>query len=186
MKTLLLSNSLFLLLGFLGVLFQHQDVTIANEEPQLEFQAAADRSEFVPGEQMTLKLIVINHGKTPVYLSRNVSSCMFWSGYFDIQVLDEKGYDVRPLGCASHHLPMSAAEIMQDMKDPKQWVLLRPNEIYGNAEAFWVPKNKGTYHIKAVLAGPVLGTDQEQFLLQNHMFFVQHRLVAPIVPITIK
>jgi hypothetical protein len=186
MNTLLLPKYLLLWVGFFTLLSQHQDVKIAQEEPQLEIQIATDQPEYFRGEEISLKFYVVNRGKTPVYLFRDVSYCTFWSGYLDLQILDKEGRNVVAGGCSADGPIMSGYEVLQEMQDPKQWVLLKPNEIFGNVQKFWTPKNKGKYHIKVVLAGPVLSADQKQFLLQNHVFFVQHRVGAPIVPITIK
>ena len=186
MNTFLLSKYLLLLVGFFTMPSQHQDVKIAQEEPQLEIQIATDQPEYFRGQEISLKFYVVNRGKTPVYLSRGTSYCTFWSGYLDLQILDKEGRNVVAGGCSAEHFPMNGYEVLQEMQDPKQWVLLDPNEIFGNVQKFSTPKNKGKYHIKVVLAGPVLSADQEQFLLQNHISFIQHRIGAPIVPITIK
>ncbi|HWF05991.1 MAG TPA: hypothetical protein VHA06_20050 [Candidatus Angelobacter sp.] len=186
MNTLLLSSFLLLLLVFFNMPSQHRDVKIAQEEPQLEIQIATDQPEYHRSEEISLKFYVVNRGKTPVYLSRGISYCTFWSGYLDLQILDKEGRNVVAGGCSAEHFIMSGQEVLQEMQDPKQWVLLNPNEIFGNVQKFWTPKNKGKYHIKVELAGPVLSADQEQFLLQNHVSFIQHRIGAPIVPITIK
>src|ERR1700756_680597 len=127
MKTLLMPKCLLLLAGFFTMLFQHRDNTVTSGEPQLEFQIATDQSEYVPGDQMNLRFFIINHGKIPVYLPRDISYCVFWSGHFDLQILDEKGRNVVSSGCSAEHLPMSSPEILQEMQDPRQWVLLKPN-----------------------------------------------------------
>jgi hypothetical protein len=186
MNTLLLPKYLLLLVGFFSMPPQHQDAIVVQEEPQLELQVATDRSEYVPGELISLKFFVVNRGKTPVYLSRNISYCTFWSGFVDLQILNEEGRNAMVGGCSAEHFPMSGQETLQEMQNPKEWVLLKPKEIFGNVQEFWTPKNKGKYRIKVVLAGPVLSAEQERFLLQNHISFVQHRLDAPIVPVTIK
>jgi hypothetical protein len=186
MNTLLLPKYLLLLVGFFAVLSQHRDVIAADEEPQLEIQIATDQPEYFRGQEISLKFYVVNRGKTPVYLFRDVSYCTFWSGYLDLQILDKEGRNAVTGGCSAEHFIMSGHEVLQEMQDPKQWVLLNPNEIFGNVQKIRTPKNKGKYHIKVVLAGPVLSADQKQFLLQNHVSFIQHRIGAPIVPITIK
>lgn len=172
-------------ISFLSLLARSQTVPAAREQ-NLELQIVTDKLEYGPGSRVVVKSIVTNRGEASVYVVRNLSSCVRWEGYVYLQILDKQGQGVKKTGCVTDRSPIKGFDIMKELNDANLWMLLGPLEVYGTMEGFELPRKKGTYRIKAELVPPQFDANQKGTLSQHKMSFLQNRLAAPVVTITVK
>src|ERR1700686_4385648 len=65
----------------------------------ISYEIIAEQQVYKVGSSATLKLVVINRGGNPVFISRDIGRCSKWSGHSEIQLLNEKGENVLRGGC---------------------------------------------------------------------------------------
>ena len=177
--------SVFIAVSFLGLLARAQTAPAGREE-NLELQIVTDKLEYDPGSRVVVKSILTNRSEASVYVVRNLSSCLRWEGYVDLQILDKQGQGVKKTGCITDRSPIKGFDILKELNDSNLWILLGPLEVYGTLEDFELPRKKGTYRIMAELVPPQFDANQKGTLSQHKMSFLQNRLSAPVVTITVK
>ncbi len=152
----------------------------------VDFQVVVDKLVYSPGSTMNVKFILTNTGETPLYITRSLSECSNIEGAFFFRILDQKGHDVTSRGCSSDVGPAWETHVIDQVIDPKLWIALQPGEIFGRSSAFELPKEKGTYRLRAEITPPGFTDKQREMLSQKEIRVLQSPCPAPIVTITIK
>ena len=153
----------------------------------IDFRVVTDRLNYPPGSTLHVKFIVTNTSETPIYLSRGLSVCSGQFGFVYFQLLDQTNREVRKEGCSADSWPLPGqSDVLKEVSDPKFWILLQPQEIYGGEAAFELPAKKGTYRLKAELIPPAFTDRQGEILAQQGTRVLQSPCPAPVVTITVR
>jgi hypothetical protein len=155
-------------------------------ERKVDFQVVADKAVYSPGSTMNVKFILTNTGETPLYVPRSLSECSNVEGSFFFRILDEKDNNVTGKECSSDVGPAWETHVMDQVIDPKLWIVLGPGEIFGKMSTFELPKRKGTYRLKAELTPPGFSDTQREILGQSQIRVLRFPCAAPIVRVTVK
>lgn len=148
------------------------------------FQVVTDKTAYAPSSTLWVKFILTNTGKSPLYLSRNLSECSSSQGSFFFLILDDKNQDVTGQGCSLDSWP--PGEDVERLADPQLWIRLNQGEIFGREFAFDLPSKKGTYRLKAELTPTDFTDQQKEILSEKQIRVLEKRCPAPIVTITIR
>lgn len=170
---------------FLGLL--NWAVLLAStRESGVDFRIMTDKPVYGPGSKLLVKFVIANTGDRPFVVPRNISQCSNIEGSFFLLILDRNNHDVAGQGCSADLGPTWETHVIEQVLDPKLWIVLGPGEIYGKVSTFELPKEKGIYRLKAELIPPGFTDKQREILSQKDVRALDRRYAAPIVTITVK
>jgi hypothetical protein len=183
--------SLWVCCGIAIGLFASINNVQANPEDNndmISFQVSIDKTEYHVGENAIIRLIVINHGAKPLYVSHGGlgSTCSKGSGFADVRFLDRQGRNVAMPGCdvAEYRIPGGAIKDL--FNNSRSWILLLPGEVYGREENIVLPSRKGPYKIMAELWPPRFSTEDRKDIASEQIRVLSSRHSAPPLMIEIR
>lgn len=154
----------------------------------LDFRVAPEKLTYVKDSIINLRFTIMNVGNKSIYVHRQLNACSQAEGYIELAILDSNNQNVRTRGCTAEFSRslVEDSDPTAEISKPEFWILLRPNEIYGNQQQFEAPKRKGIYRIKAALTPPSVFTPKQRAILeQNEMLIISDPHAAPVATIRV-
>jgi hypothetical protein len=107
----------------------------------IEFKIIMPQQIYSAGATARAWLVVINSGRSPIYLRRPLVQCSNYSvGYADVRLLDKRGRDVnKEKRCAADGF---LSDPVADLADARFWIELAPGEIYGSEADIELPTDQ--------------------------------------------
>jgi len=152
----------------------------------VHFQAKTDKIIFAPRATMRVKLMVVNIGEVPWYVSRSPAPCSGAAGFATVEILDSNNQIVGDLPCIADMSLLSDDQLLEVVTNPKFWIQLKPGEIYGQEIDARLPAKKGNYRLRARLIPPGFKAEQKEMLSKKGISLLKDACIAPFIPITVK
>lgn len=166
--------------------------TAGNKELQagsgdnIAFNMTTDKSEYAIGEPATIRFTVVNRGSTPLYISHyGLGVCGKWTGYMELQLLDEQKKPIPMPGCHGSVMLTPGASLKDVLNNSSSWIILLPREIYGEEETLDLPARAGQFEIKAELRPPAFTEQQIQTLTSQNIRVLRETHVAEKVAVRV-
>lgn len=156
-------------------------------DASVKVQLTTDKLIYAPGTIMHVKLLIANAGEVPLYLFHAISQCSSPYGSLSIRLYDDGDRPVDIGGCSSDDFEMNKHNLVDLLTKSESGILLRPGDMYGQEQEYRLPKEKGIYRVRGVLAPVGFVTDsQKQALAQHRMNIVKGACTSLMAKITIK
>lgn len=160
------------------------------QEPRsdnIQFQILPDKLVYTSGESMEVQFLVTNRGAQPIYIGRSLGPCTGPSGFAALEILNERGEDVRHSGCAGNGLRLADDELIRWITDAESFILLKPQETYGEVVRFDVRTKPGEHRLVAELyPANVISEKQKEMLSQRGIRILQGPVAAPTLTVAVR
>src|SRR5262249_29928719 len=177
-----------LLAALSAVVLGGSQVNESEPPDKITFRIVTDKSVYSHHSQVLVKFLIANTGLDSIYGHRSLTACESLYGYFHFQIRDKNGLDMQEWMCSSEDIwpGMQTTDPVSELQS-RNWVEVRPGEIFGFQEHFDVPSAGGTYRLKAELVPPRnFSAHQKEILEQKQMRILSGRHEAPLISITVK
>src|SRR5437660_12440448 len=121
----------------------------ADANPEITLLVSTDRDSYVPAGLMHVRFLILNTGKVPIFLFRNVNQCTSQYGWLSLEIRDSRKQEIKGLTCSADSFSVDETDIVGMLNNPRTGVVLQPGEIYGRQTDYDVPKGSGFYYLHA-------------------------------------
>ena len=153
---------------------------------EITVQILTDRTIYAPGAMMHVRFLITNTGESPLNLFRRIGQCSSPYGRLSVSLHDMQNRDLKYWLCAADDFLIGTRDIVKILANTESGIFLQRGEIYGRDEDYDLPKQKGTYWLKAELAPSSLTEDQNQALVAHHIRTIRGTCTTSAVRIVIK
>ena len=160
-----------------------------SQTPDVSFEIIPLKKIYKPGEPISVRLVLTNHGKVPVSVERFSPLCSSnFYAFVELTILDGKGRNSLKGGCAGDALfihELIEREVTQVGKTD-YWVKLDSGDFYGRETTREVATKKGSYTIKGYFLPARFDATNRNALAERGITILSGQINAADVHISVR